>query len=162
MFFQSAKRRDRHDDDRRRVRASSEGKALHWPRPSVRPWLPASARAADVEEAETVGPGRAARDLRAGIGTAAFAFRGYDQTNLGRSPELLAHPIYGPIVRGVLDEASQISTRTLGRPIDLAARIESHGATTLDSFAEDIATIVAMELAQLAILERVFEVPVRG
>ncbi|MEA2632863.1 MAG: hypothetical protein QOE66_3082, partial [Chloroflexota bacterium] len=79
----------------------------------------------------------------------------------GRSPELLAHPTYGPIVREVLDEASRISTCTLGRPIDLAARIEARAATTLDSFAEDIAIIVAVERAQLAILERVFEVSVR-
>jgi [acyl-carrier-protein] S-malonyltransferase len=107
------------------------------------------------------GPGRAARDLRAGIGTAALAFRGYDQTNLGRSPELLAHAVYGPIVRGVLDEASRIATQAVGRPIDLAGRIEARTESTLECFAEDVATIVAIELAQLAILERVFEVPVR-
>ena len=29
---------------------------------------------------------------------AAFAFRGYNVTNLGRTPELLEHPAYGPIV----------------------------------------------------------------
>src|SRR4051794_20589755 len=161
MFFQSAKRHDRRDDDRRRARASSEGRVLHRPWPTARPWLPAAARAAAAEAAAAEGPGRAVRDLRAGIGTAAFAFRGYDQANMGRSPELLAHPTYGPIVRGVLDEASLVSTRTLGRPIDLAARIEAGASSTLDSFAEDIATIVAMEMAQLAILERVFEVPVR-
>jgi [acyl-carrier-protein] S-malonyltransferase len=161
MFFQSAKRHDRQDDDRRRARASSEGRVLHRPWPTARPWLPAAARAAAAEAAAAEGPGRAVRDLRAGIGTAAFAFRGYDQSNLGRSPELLAHPTYGPIVREVLDEASQISTSTLGRPIDLAARIEARAATTLDSFAEDIAIIVAVERAQLAILERVFEVSVR-
>jgi hypothetical protein len=28
---------------------------------------------------------------------AAFAFRGYNLTNLGRTPELLAHPAFGPV-----------------------------------------------------------------
>jgi [acyl-carrier-protein] S-malonyltransferase len=135
---------------------------LQRPRPAVRPWLPAALRAVGREGVGAKGAGMAASGFRAGIGTAAFAFRGYDQTNLGRSPELLAHPVYGPIVRDRLDEASQICMGALGRPIDLAARIEAQSPTTLDSFAEDIATIVAMELAQLAILEQVFDVPVRG
>jgi len=161
MFFQSARRRDRQDGDRRRGRIASEGKALHWPRPTVRPWLPSSARAAGEEAGLAQGPARPGAELRAGIGTAAFAFRGYDQTNLGRSPELLAHPVFGPIVRRVLDEASQVATKAVGRPIDLAARIEAQAPTSLETFAEDAATIVAMELAQLAILEQVFEVPVR-
>jgi [acyl-carrier-protein] S-malonyltransferase len=163
MFFLSAKGRDRQDGDRRRGRIASEGKALHWPRPTVRPWLPSSARVASPEPVEGAGgPARAVAELRAGIGTAAFAFRGYDQTNLGRSPELLAHPVFGPIVRTVLGHASQVAAQTLGRPVDLAARIETQAATTLESFAEDVALIVAMELAQLTILEKVFEVPVQG
>src|SRR4051794_20763771 len=164
MFFQSAKWRERHDDDRQGAGASPEGKVLPRARPMTRPWLRSGARTAAeaaAAAADIDGLSRAVRDLRAGIGTAAFAFRGYDQSNLGRSPELLAHPVYGPIVRGVLDEASRISTSTLGRPIDLAARIESRAETSLDSFAEDIGIIVAMELAQLAVLERVFEVSVR-
>jgi hypothetical protein len=33
---------------------------------------------------------------REGIRATAFAFRGYNVTNLGRTPELLAHPSYGP------------------------------------------------------------------
>jgi [acyl-carrier-protein] S-malonyltransferase len=161
MFFHLAKRRDRQDGDRRRGRVASEGKALHQPRPTIRPWLPASARAEGDAETLAQGPSRAVRDLRAGIGTAALAFRGYDQANLGRSPELLAHPAYGPIVRGVLDEASRIATGAVGRPIDLAGRVEAQAPSTLESFAEDVALIVAMELAQLAILDRVFEVQVR-
>ncbi len=36
--------------------------------------------------------------LQSRLGRAAFAFRGYNVTNLGRTPELLAHPIYGRIV----------------------------------------------------------------
>jgi [acyl-carrier-protein] S-malonyltransferase len=100
-------------------------------------------------------------DLKGRIGTASFAFRGYDQTNLGRSAELLEHPAYGPVVQAVLDEASQISSEALKRPIDLAARIRARAGSSLDTFAEDIATIVAMELAQLRLLEEFFGVPVR-
>jgi [acyl-carrier-protein] S-malonyltransferase len=99
-------------------------------------------------------------DLKSRIGTASFAFRGYDVSNLGKSPELLAHPAYGTIVRGFLDEASQISAETLGRPVDLAARIEARAPTELETFAEDVATIVSMELAQLKLLEEFFGVPV--
>ncbi len=39
----------------------------------------------------------------------AFAFRGYDRTNLGRTPELLAHPVYGSIVEAALRERSEVS-----------------------------------------------------
>jgi len=93
-------------------------------------------------------------DLKSRIGTASFAFRGYDVSNLGRSPELLAHPIYGSVVRSVLDEASAVASDTLLRAFDLAARVEAHGESNLNTFAEDIATIVAMELAQLKLLEQ--------
>ena len=34
--------------------------------------------------------------LKALIKTSGFAFRGFDQTNLGKSPELLEHLVYGP------------------------------------------------------------------
>jgi [acyl-carrier-protein] S-malonyltransferase len=159
MFFLSAKSRDRQDGDRRGWRASSEDKTLE--QPVVRPWLPAAPSTEGVNRAESQALVRPDADLRLSIGTSAFAFRGYDQTNLGRSPELLAHRVYGPIVRAVLDDASRITAQTLGRPIDLAARIEAQVPSTLASFAEDVATIVAMELAQLNLLEQVFEVPVR-
>jgi [acyl-carrier-protein] S-malonyltransferase len=164
MFFLSARGRDRQDGDRRGERVSSEGEALRDPPPAARPWLPASASAsplsARADQAEVQGRTRPGPDLRVGIGTAAFAFRGYDQTNLGRSPELLAHRVFGPIVRATLDAASRIATQAVGRHIDLAARVETQAATTLDTFAEDVAMIVAIEMAQLRILEEVFEVPV--
>lgn len=83
MFFQSAKRRDRQDDDRRRGRVASEGqgqskgKALYWPRPTVRAWLPAALAPAGgpPEPVASVTAG-AVDELRTGIGTAALAFRG--------------------------------------------------------------------------------------
>ncbi len=101
-------------------------------------------------------------DIKARIGTASFAFRGYDVKNLGRTPELLAHKVYGPVVRGYLDEASKIAADTLHRPFDLSARVEEREESTLQGFAEDIAMIVAMELAQLACLEQFFGVEVKS
>lgn len=99
-------------------------------------------------------------DLKARIGTASFAFRGYDVTNLGRSPELLAHRAFGPTIRRQLDLASAVAAETLGRPFDLAARVEAREATSLSTFAEDLATIVAMELGQLEVLKEFFGVAV--
>ncbi len=120
----------------------------------------------DGEAPDAAGPERAERPLRAGdvarrIGTAALAFRGYDVANLGRGPELLDHPAYGPAVREVLAEAAEACSEACGIKVDLAARIRAREGTTLDTFPQDIATIVALEVAQLRLLEEVFEVPVR-
>ena len=95
-------------------------------------------------------------DLKARIGTSSLAFRGYDVQNLGRTPELLAHPVYGPTVRRHLKLASAVAADALHRPFDLAARVERREETTLEAFAEDVALIVSMELAQLALLEEFF------
>jgi [acyl-carrier-protein] S-malonyltransferase len=101
-------------------------------------------------------------DLAGRIGTASLVFRGYDVQNLGRTPELLAHPVYGPVVRRRLDQASAISAECLGRHFDLAARIEARAPSSLETFEEDVATIVAVELAQLDLLEQFFGVDLRG
>ena len=98
--------------------------------------------------------------MKAGIGSTAFAFRGYDVTNLGRSRELLDHGKYGSVVADVLTEASAIAAESLRKPIDLAAFIRAGAPTSLDDFPKDIATIVAMELAQVRLLEEFFDVPV--
>jgi [acyl-carrier-protein] S-malonyltransferase len=82
-------------------------------------------------------------------------------TNLGRSPELLEHRVYGPVVRAVLDRASVVCGEVLKQKVDLAQRVLAREPATLGSFVEDTATIVAMELAQIQLLEEVFEVPVR-
>src|ERR1700722_8296943 len=47
-------------------------------------------------------------DLKKRIGTAVLVFRGYDLTNLGRGPELLAHRVYGPVVRAERESASAL------------------------------------------------------
>ena len=95
------------------------------------------------------------------LGDTAFAFRGYNQTNLGRTPELLAHRIYGPVVERYLREASQICTDLLRRPFDLVARVREKRESTLESFGEDIGLIVAAELAQIELLEQHFDISYR-
>src|SRR4051794_12308882 len=109
MFFNQAKRRMTPGPGR------DGGASSAWKTPTRRGHSGDGAGpAASPGEATADGPGahptpghdaphagRAAGglDLKARIGTASFAFRGYDVTNLGRSPELLAHQAYGPVVR---------------------------------------------------------------
>ncbi len=89
--------------------------------------------------------------------TTAFAFRGYNITNLGRTPELLVHPRYGPIVAATLDEISQVAAAHLGRPVDLVTRVRQRRETQdLTTYAEDLALIVAVELAQMRLLDQFF------
>lgn len=96
-------------------------------------------------------------DLRFGV----FAFRGYNVKNLGRTPELLEHPAYGSIVENSLREASEIAAEALRRPVDLVTRVRNHGETTgLDSYPEDVALIVGVEMAQMRLLEEFFGVTV--
>ena len=57
--------------------------------------------------------------LAKGLGKSAFAFRGYNVTNLGRTPELLQHPQYGPIVERHLRTASEICTDVMNASVDL-------------------------------------------
>jgi [acyl-carrier-protein] S-malonyltransferase len=98
-------------------------------------------------------------DLGARMKQAAFAFRGYNVTNLGRTPELLAHSVYGPIVEAHLREASEVAADVLKHPMDMIARVrEGRETRGLDDYAEDLVLIIAAELAQLRILEECFGV----
>lgn len=89
---------------------------------------------------------------------AMFAFRGYDQKNLGRTPELLAHPKYGKIVREYLAQASQTYSDATGDKCDLVSRVENKQETSLESYGEAVALIVATELAQIKLLDEFFGV----
>ena len=91
------------------------------------------------------------KDLAA---NAMFAFRGYDQTNLGRTPELLEHPAYGPVVEKFLAEATSVYSDATGQTCDLVGRVKNRIETSLESYAEAVALIVATELAQLKLLEQ--------
>jgi [acyl-carrier-protein] S-malonyltransferase len=102
-----------------------------------------------------------AADLRRAIGSSALAFCGYGSSNLGRSPELLAHPVYGPRVREVLKEASEICSEAKRMRVDLAARIEARIASTMECLPEDVATVLAMEIVQIQLLEDFFGISIR-
>jgi [acyl-carrier-protein] S-malonyltransferase len=100
-------------------------------------------------------------DLYPPLRKAVLAFRGYNVTNLGRTPELLAHPAYGPIMEAHLREASEIFRATLKRPLDLVARVrEGRETRGLHDFAEDVALIVGVEVAQIRLLEEFFGISV--
>lgn len=99
--------------------------------------------------------------LRDSISTAAIAFRGYDVTNQGRSRELLEHRVYGPVIAETLAEASAIAADSLHRNVDLIEYVKENAPTSIAHFADDVALIVAMEQAQIRVLERCFDVPVR-
>jgi len=100
--------------------------------------------------------------LQKRIGTAAFAFRGYDVNNLGKSPELLRHRAYGPVVERFLNEASEICAATIKRNVNLAGRVRRRAKSTLRSYAQDLSMIVGLELAQLKLLDEFFEVSFRS
>lgn len=99
-----------------------------------------------------------ANDLKNNIGTTAFAFRGYNITNLGKSPALLKHPVYGAIVEQHLTEASEICSAAIQRDVNLVGRVRRRAKTTLRTYAQDLSMIVALELAQLKLLEEFFGV----
>ena len=103
-------------------------------------------------------PGKTRAQLAKGLGKSAFAFRGYNATNLGRTPELLRHPKYGQIVEKYLQRASDICTDVMKVPVDLIQRVRLEKEATLKEYHESIAIIVAVELAQLEILETFFEI----
>lgn len=97
-------------------------------------------------------------NLKDRLSNTAFVFRGYNVTNLGRSPELLAHPAYGPVVEKHLHEASAICCELLSKKIDLVRRVEQKNEPGLEAYAESVAIILAMEQAQLKLLDEFFGV----
>jgi [acyl-carrier-protein] S-malonyltransferase len=96
------------------------------------------------------------KQLKNRVSNAAFAFRGYNVTNLGRSPELLAHAAYGPIVAECLQQASHVCSESTGHKVDLVRRVRQRRETTLKTYADAAALIMAMELAQLRLLKEFF------
>jgi [acyl-carrier-protein] S-malonyltransferase len=86
------------------------------------------------------------------LSATAFVFRGYNVTNLGRSAELLAHPKFGPVIEPYLKEAGETCAEVTGQPVDLAARIRRREEADLDHYAEAVALVMAMEIAQIRLL----------
>ena len=96
--------------------------------------------------------------LKERLSSTAFIFRGYNVTNLGRSGELLAHPLYGPVIEPFLKEAREVCAeatggRSIWRPEFATAR---KPIWTL--MPKPISLIVAMEMAQLRLLKDFFGV----
>lgn len=102
------------------------------------------------------------KQLKDRIASSAFAFRGYDIKNLGRSAELLEHPVFGPIVEQQLHEASEICGEITGHRPDLIGRVRRREETTLESYTDAITLIVGMELVQLKLLKQFFDVDYHG
>jgi [acyl-carrier-protein] S-malonyltransferase len=92
------------------------------------------------------------------LGFTAFAFRGYNTTNLGRSADLLAHPTYGPVLNRHLVQASEICADLVKQKVDLVARVRENRETTVETYHEAIALVVAIELAQIEMLEAFFDI----
>src|SRR4051812_12583799 len=99
------------------------------------------------------------KSLSARLPTAALSFRGYNVTNLGRTPELLAHPTYGPRVEAQLRSVSAIASDALHRPVDLAAQVRAGKEPTLAQYGEALALLLAVESVQLALVRELFDVP---
>lgn len=92
---------------------------------------------------------------------AAIAFRGYNVTNLGSSRELLATPAYAATIERHLTELGAAAAEVLKRPVDLVARVREGRESVLETYGEDIALILAMELAQLELLHDHFGIDYR-
>lgn len=85
----------------------------------------------------------------------ALAFRGYNTTNLGRTPELLAVPAYQPILTSRLRRVAEVASDQLGRPVDLVRRVAERLPTGFDDYADAVALVYAVELGQLDLLRQV-------
>ena len=89
------------------------------------------------------------------VAQAAFAFRGYNTENLGRSHELWQDERYREIVLRRLQEASEAAAEHLHRDVDLAQYVIQQREPTLEQYGEAVAMIMAMSMAQLDCLRLV-------
>lgn len=99
--------------------------------------------------------------LRSRLEKTAFAFRGYNITNLGLTPELLERGGYAAILTDCLQRASAICESVTGEKTDLVKRVRDRQETDLSTYHEAISLIVAVEQAQMKILEECLDVPWR-
>lgn len=95
-------------------------------------------------------------ELKARLSKTAFAFRGYNVTNLGRTSELLEHPAYGATVERHLKAASELCSSVTGRHCNLVARVRANEETSLETYGEALCLISGATLAQLEILKQFF------
>ena len=97
-------------------------------------------------------------DIGVDLKGTAWAFRGYNVTNLGRTPELLEHAAYGPIVERHLKDATELYSAATMQRVDLVKRVRLREETTLETYGEAICLIIAAERAQLEILREMYGV----
>ena len=97
-------------------------------------------------------------ELQRHLETTAFSFRGYNVRNLGKTPELLAHPLYGQTLERHLRKGSEICAEQIGRPVDLVRRVVERNEPGLDYYAEAVALIMSVEFAQIELLQNFFGV----
>lgn len=90
--------------------------------------------------------------LRQKLPRAAFAFRGYNTTNLGRTNELWQVEAYRPTLEHWLTFASDVCHKAHGQRVDLVARVVGQLEADLDHYAEAVALIMAVEFAQIELL----------
>jgi [acyl-carrier-protein] S-malonyltransferase len=96
--------------------------------------------------------------LRHRFPATALAFRGYNVTNLGRTGELLANRAFGPSVERQLAIVSAAASDLLRRPVDLVAQVRRGDETTLETYGEALALVLAVESLQLSLLQEFFDV----
>lgn len=78
----------------------------------------------------------------------AVSFRGYNITNAGKTRELLSHPGIGPRLNYWLEEADALVQKLFGKTCHLRQSILDQRPSDLSTYVEDLAMIVAVELAQ--------------
>jgi [acyl-carrier-protein] S-malonyltransferase len=88
----------------------------------------------------------------------ALAFRGYNVTNLGRTPELLDVPAYRSIVEYELVRFGHVCAEVTNKHVDLVRHVTDRQEFGMETYAEAIALIVAAEVAQLRLLQEIHEI----
>ncbi|MCH2115738.1 MAG: hypothetical protein MK171_12610 [Pirellulales bacterium] len=92
------------------------------------------------------------------LADAALAFRGYNITNLGRTAELLACQAYKPTILQELKLFGEICAEHTGSAVDLVRMVEARKEPGLEHYAESITLVVAVEVAQMRLLQQVHDV----
>jgi [acyl-carrier-protein] S-malonyltransferase len=87
-----------------------------------------------------------------------LAFRGYNLTNLGRTAELLNCDAYKPVLLEELRRFSETCSEYTQSPVDLADVVRAGDEPGLAHYAESIALVVAVEVAQTRLLSEIHEV----
>lgn len=94
------------------------------------------------------------------IENSVFAFRGYNITNSGLTSELFAQDRYRPYFERQFGNLGEIASDSLSQSIDLTKRASETGEATLETYPQEVAFIVAVELAHIDILKQEFGIDV--